>query len=85
MSITLYSDLAQVRVASPTHSISVCNAPSAVRIELGRAAWLDRDFVLVHVRADADQVLGMPALHKVEQMLPAGWGGAGSVVFEGEA
>jgi Ca-activated chloride channel family protein len=35
--------------------------------------------VLVHRRADQDKPLDEATLHQVEQMLPAGWGGMGSV------
>jgi Ca-activated chloride channel family protein len=37
-------------------------------------------FLLVHVRAEEDKADEMPELHKVNQMLPAGWGGMGSVM-----
>lgn len=36
-------------------------------------------FLLIHERADHDKAHDMPALHKVGQMVPAGWGGVGSV------
>jgi Ca-activated chloride channel family protein len=36
-------------------------------------------FLLVHERAEQDKARDMPVLHKVAQMLPAGWGGVGSV------
>jgi Ca-activated chloride channel family protein len=37
------------------------------------------DFVLVHERAEQEKASDMPALHTVPHMLPAGWGGTGSV------
>lgn len=36
-------------------------------------------FLLVEERAEADKPADMPVLHKVPQMMPAGWSGAGSV------
>ena len=38
------------------------------------------NFLLVHERAAEDKAEDMPELHAVKQMLPAGWGGAGSVL-----
>lgn len=43
------------------------------------------NFLLVHERADADKAVDMPVLHKVEQMVPAGYGGAGSVMYSQRA
>lgn len=37
------------------------------------------NFLLVHVRAQGEQATAMPELRKVAQMLPAGWGGSGTV------
>ena len=42
----------------------------------------ETNFVLVHERTAAEKALEMPLLHKVPQMLAAGWGGSGSVVSE---
>lgn len=39
----------------------------------------ETNFILVHEREEQDKALEMPELHKVPQMLAAGWGGAGSV------
>ncbi len=38
------------------------------------------NFLLVHERAQADRAISMPKLHKIVQMTPAGWAGAGSVL-----
>jgi Ca-activated chloride channel homolog len=38
-------------------------------------------FLLVHQRGEADKATEMPELHKVAQMVPAGWGGTGSTRF----
>ena len=39
------------------------------------------NFLLVHERADGEKAIDMPELQKVQQMVPAGWGGMGSVSF----
>ncbi len=39
-------------------------------------------FLLVHLRADEDKPTDMPELHQVSQMIPAGWGGLGSVTVK---
>ena len=36
-------------------------------------------FLLIHERAEEEKARELPELHKVNQMLPAGWGGFGSV------
>ncbi|GAA4026814.1 hypothetical protein [Actimicrobium antarcticum] len=38
------------------------------------------NFLLIHERPDGQKTTDMPQLHKVDQMVAAGWGGAGSVV-----
>jgi Ca-activated chloride channel family protein len=35
------------------------------------------NFLMLHERSAEDKALNMPELHKVKQMLPAGWGGTG--------
>ncbi len=37
------------------------------------------NLTLVHIRADGEKAIGLPALQQVDQMLAAGWGGVGSV------
>ena len=37
------------------------------------------NFILIHERSDDEKPANMPELHKVAQMLPAGWGGIGSI------
>lgn len=39
----------------------------------------ETNFLLIHQRAEHDNPTDMPDLHKIRQMLPAGWGGTGSV------
>ena len=38
------------------------------------------NFLLVHARAEGEAPTELPELHKVAQMLPAGWGAVGSVL-----
>jgi Ca-activated chloride channel family protein len=42
------------------------------------------NFLLVHERAGDEKAEDMPELHSIRQMLPAGWGGAGSVMSASE-
>ena len=39
------------------------------------------NFLLVHKRPDGEKATDMPKLQRVDQMVPAGWGGTGSVAF----
>jgi Ca-activated chloride channel family protein len=39
------------------------------------------NFLLVHERDEAEKPVDMPDLRKVAQMVPAGWSGAGSVLY----
>ncbi|MEY3759318.1 MAG: hypothetical protein RIR39_809, partial [Pseudomonadota bacterium] len=39
------------------------------------------NFLLIHERSEDEKPADMPELHKVAQMIPAGWGGVGSVKF----
>ncbi len=41
----------------------------------------ETNFILVHVRDESEKAKEMPGAHKVPQMLPAGWVGAGSVRY----
>jgi Ca-activated chloride channel family protein len=41
----------------------------------------ETNFILVHERAESDKAQEMPQAHKVAQMMPAGWGGTGSVSY----
>lgn len=43
------------------------------------------NFLLVYERPDKEKPTEMPALQKVDQMVPAGWGGTGSVMFSRSA
>lgn len=39
----------------------------------------DTNFFLIHQRAEHDKATDMPTLHTIDQMMPVGWGGQGSV------
>ena len=41
----------------------------------------ETNFILVHDRDVSEKALEMPDAHKVPQMMPAGWGGTGSVQY----
>ncbi len=57
-------------------------APEAKQLAVAYQLVTDQtNFLLVHDRAGENKPIGMPDLHKVRQMIPAGWGGAGSVMF----
>ncbi len=43
------------------------------------------NFLLIHERSEDEKPADMPELHKVAQMIPAGWGGAGSIRFSNQA
>ena len=52
----------------------------AVRLAVDYQLVSDKtNFLLVHVRAQGEQATAMPELRKVAQMVPAGWGGSGTV------
>lgn len=56
------------------------SASDAVELAVAYQLVTDRtSFLLVHARADGETPTEMPELHKVPQMVPAGWGGMGSV------
>lgn len=63
------------------------NRRSAARMEATRLALDYRliskwtNFLLVAERADSEKAQDMPELVKLKSMLPAGWGGAGSVMY----
>ena len=52
----------------------------AVRLAVDYQLVSDKtNFLLLHVRAQGEQATAMPELRKVVQMVPAGWGGSGTV------
>ena len=72
---------ALARVAAAVHVRSLGHAAVAVELAVAYQLVTDRtNFLLVHARAEGEAPTELPELHKVAQMLPAGWGGVGSVL-----
>jgi Ca-activated chloride channel family protein len=72
---------ALARVAAAAHIRSLGHAAEAVELAVAYQLVTDRtNFLLVHARAEGEAPTELPELHKVAQMLPAGWGGVGSVL-----
>ena len=60
------------------------SASDAVDLAVAYQLVTDRtNFLLVHARAEGETPTRMPDLHNVAQMVPAGWGGLGSVASPG--
>ncbi len=60
------------------------SAADAVDLAVAYQLVTDRtNFLLVQARAEGETPTRMPELHKVAQMVPAGWGGLGSVASPG--
>ena len=75
---TAQSDLARIAAAQrlPAIEDEAAATDLAVRYQL-LSEWTD--YLVVHVRAQADKADDLPALVKVPQMLAAGWHGVGTV------
>jgi Ca-activated chloride channel homolog len=72
--------LARMAAAARVQSLA---AAEAVELAVAYGLATDRtNFLLVQARADGEMPTDMPELHTVAQMLPAGWGGTGSVLGE---
>ncbi|WP_295387329.1 VIT domain-containing protein [uncultured Thiodictyon sp.] len=64
--------------------IQSLSAADAVDLAVAYQLVTDRtNFLLVHSRVEGETPTQMPELHQVAQMVPAGWGGTGSVVSPG--
>jgi Ca-activated chloride channel family protein len=73
---TLSKMAAHVRVAACE------SAQEATRLAVAYHLVTEQtNYLLVHQRAEGEQAVDMPELHKVAQMVPAGWGGAGSARY----
>lgn len=84
-SIQASDTLSRMAAADRIHTVQTSQNAEAseevLRLALDYQLVTDRtNFLLVHERADADRAVSMPRLHKVVQMTPAGWAGAGSVL-----
>ena len=86
---TLAADLAAnltdsdalARVAAAVHLRSLGHEAEAVELADAYQLVTDRtNFLLVYARDEGEAPTELPELHKVAQMLPAGWGAVGSVL-----
>lgn len=73
---------ASVRMTSKNIGTLVGTKSVATKIAVDYQLVTDRtNFLLVHQRADHEKATDMPDLHKLAQMVPAGWGGTGSIMY----
>ncbi|MFO1262693.1 MAG: VIT domain-containing protein [Rhodoferax sp.] len=79
---TLPRMAASVRVQSVANDALLGKLAGATKLAVDYQLVTDKtNFLLVHERPDGEKATDMPALQKVAQMVPAGWGGNGSVMF----
>lgn len=79
---TLSRVAATLRIQSVQCDGQASNVPEARQLAVAYQLVTDQtNFFLVHQRAENEKPADMPDLHNIEQMLAAGWGGAGSVLF----
>ena len=79
---TLSRIAASVRMTSKIIGALVGTQSVATKIAVDYQLVTDKtNFLLVHQRADNEKATDMPDLHKVEQMVPAGWGGTSSIMY----
>lgn len=83
---TLSRMAASVHFHSTGNKISIGRSVDATRLAVDYQLVTDTtNFLLVHERPDGEKATDVPELQKVSQMVPAGWGGAGSVMFSRSA
>lgn len=79
---TLSRLAASIRFQSAETDWLVGGAPEAKQLAVAYQLVTDEtNFLLVHQRDEESKPADMPDLHQVEQMMPAGWGGMGSVLW----
>ena len=79
---TLPRMAAALRLRSIDADAVIATTPDAAALAVAYQLVTDKtNFLLVHERADGEKAIDMPELRKVPQMLPAGWGGTGSVSY----
>ena len=79
---TLPRMAAYVRLSSPNTEAANATKLDAAALAVAYQLVTDKtNFLLVHERADGEKAIDMPELQKIEQMIPAGWGGTGTVRF----
>lgn len=68
------------RIAAASREARAENPEEAERIALDyQLVTKQTNFLMLHERSADEKALGMPELHQVKQMLPAGWGGTSSI------
>lgn len=66
------------RLAAAGHMQHLTGATKATKLALDYQLVTEHtNFLMLHERSAEEKANNMPELHKVKQMLPAGWGGAG--------
>lgn len=79
---TLSRMAAAVRLQSPQTEALTATTPNVAELAVAYQLVTDQtNFLLVHERADGEKAIDMPELQKVQQMVPAGWGGMGKMRF----
>ncbi|MFC7459172.1 VIT domain-containing protein [Hydrogenophaga defluvii] len=79
---TLSRMAAAVNFQSAGNMLSIGQPVDAVRLAVDYQLVTDKtNFLLVHERPAGQKATDMPELQKVDQMVPAGWGGTGTVMF----
>ena len=79
---TLSRMAAAVHFHSASNKLSIGQPADAIRLAVDYQLVTDQtNFLLVHERPDGEKATDMPELQKVDQMVPAGWGGIGSARF----
>jgi Ca-activated chloride channel family protein len=80
------------KIAAHARVGELCRQPDAETSARGRRLAVayqlvtdQTNYLLVVERAEGERATDMPALHKVAQMVPAGWGGTSSIQFEAMA
>ena len=70
---------ASVRLRSPNTEAANATTFDAAALAVAYQLVTEKtNFLLVHERAEGEKAINMPELQKVQQMVPAGWGGMGS-------
>lgn len=66
------------RIAAAGHMQQFADTTQATKLAIDYQLVTEHtNFLMLHERSAEDKANNMPELHKVKQMLPAGWGGAG--------
>ena len=78
---TLSRITASVRLQSTGADCQVGVTSEATQLAVDYQLVTDKtNFLLIHERSEHEKPVDMPELHKVAQMIPAGWGGVGSIM-----